>query len=178
MAYDLFLSKEFPSWGFEVENGSTSIWERWDSYTKEDGFKYNAAMNSFNHYAFGAVCEWMFGNAAGIQPVEPGFSRFIIRPEIDPKSGAGRLGQLKATYRSINGLIESSWKKEGNGIVMHVTIPANTRAEVYVPAASASQVLVDGKKLSVLPDLKSKESSNGYVVISVGSGSYEIRNNQ
>jgi alpha-L-rhamnosidase len=84
IAYQLFLSKEFPSWGFEVENGSTTIWERWDSYTKEDGFKYNAAMNSFSHYAFGAVCEWMFGNAAGIQAVSPGYAKFDIRPEIAP----------------------------------------------------------------------------------------------
>ena len=101
LAYDLFLSTEFPSWGFEVANGSTTIWERWDSYTKEDGFRYNAAMNSFNHYSFGAVCEWMFGNAAGIQMIDPGFQHFRIKPEIDPKSGPDRLGQIDASYHSI-----------------------------------------------------------------------------
>lgn len=175
VAYDLFLSKEFPSWGFEVENGSTTIWERWDSYTKEDGFKYNAAMNSFNHYAFGAVCEWMFGNAAGIQPAEPGFSRFIIRPEIDPQSGAGRLNQLKATYRSINGLIESSWKKEADGLLMHVRVPVNTTAEVYVPARSAEGITVDGKKVAAVSEIGVKGRAGDRVILAVGSGHYEFR---
>ncbi|MPR33126.1 Bacterial alpha-L-rhamnosidase [Cytophagaceae bacterium SJW1-29] len=178
LAYELFLSKEFPSWGFEVENGSTTIWERWDSYTKEDGFKYNAAMNSFNHYAFGAVCEWMFENAAGIQPAEPGFARFIIRPEIDPKSGTDRINQLQASYHSPNGPIVSSWKKEPDGLLMNVTIPVNTTAQVYVPAASVNQVVVDGRKLTALPEIKSSETRDGYVVLSVGSGSYEIRSSR
>ncbi|MCE6992601.1 alpha-L-rhamnosidase [Dyadobacter sp. CY323] len=113
LAYKLFLSKEFPSWGFEVENGSTTIWERWDSYTKEDGFKYNAAMNSFSHYAFGAVCEWMFGHAAGIKATKPGYAEFDIRPEIAPKGmGKDGINHLKASLKTINGLITSEWERK------------------------------------------------------------------
>lgn len=108
MAYKLFLSKEFPAWGFEAENGSTTIWERWDSFTKNDGFKYNAAMNSFSHYAFGAVCEWMFGNAAGIKASKPGFAEFEIRPEIAPDGmGKNGINRLSASLRTMNGVISS-----------------------------------------------------------------------
>ncbi len=175
LAYDLFLSTEFPSWGFEVANGSTTIWERWDSYTKEDGFRYNAAMNSFNHYSFGAVCEWMFGNAAGIQAIDPGFQSFRIKPEIDPKSGLNRLGQVKASYHSINGLIESSWQKTKDGIVMNVTVPVNTTAEIFVPAGSSGQILLNGQKAASSADVKMGSLTDGHVVLSVGSGSYEIK---
>jgi len=175
LAYDLFLSTEFPSWGFEVANGSTTIWERWDSCTKEDGFRYNAAMNSFNHYAFGAVCEWMFGNAADIQAIDPGFQRFRIKPEIDPKAGPDRLGRVNASYRSIGGLIESSWKKTNDGLVMNVTVPVNTTAEIFVPASSVGQVTVNGQKAASSPDIKVGNIVNGHVILGVGSGSYEIK---
>ncbi len=175
LSYDLFLSTEFPSWGFEVANGSTTIWERWDSYTKEDGFRYNAAMNSFNHYSFGAVCEWMFGNAAGIQAVDPGFRHLRIRPEIDPKSGPDRISRLNASYHSINGLIESAWNKGDDGLVMNVTVPVNTTADIFVPARSATDVLVDGKKVTSSAEMKVRDSQSGLVILSVGSGSYEIK---
>ena len=171
LAYKLFLSKEFPSWGFEVENGSTTIWERWDSFTKEDGFKYNAAMNSFSHYAFGAVCEWMFGNAAGIQALQPGYKQFIIRPEIAPEG----ISRLKATYRSLNGTIASGWKKQGTILSMDVTIPVNTTAKVYVPATSPDRIELDGKKISASRDVKISGQENDYVILEAGSGNYTFR---
>ena len=81
LAAQLLQSRRFPSWGFEVDNGATTIWERWDSYTKQDGFgKHNAAMNSYAHYSFGAVCEWMFQTLAGIDSATPGGQQVIIRP--------------------------------------------------------------------------------------------------
>ncbi|GHB65847.1 alpha-L-rhamnosidase [Persicitalea jodogahamensis] len=174
LAYDLFLSTEFPSWGFEVANGSTTIWERWDSYTKEDGFRYNAAMNSFNHYSFGAVCEWMFGNAAGIQELAPGYRHFRIRPEIDPKSGSDRINRLRAGYHSVSGPILSAWQKTSDGILMNVSVPVNTTAEVFVPADSAGQVVVDGQEALASPDIRVESQANGYLVLFVGSGNYEI----
>jgi len=176
-AYDLFLSKEFPSWGFEVENGSTTIWERWDSYTKEDGFKYNAAMNSFNHYAFGAICEWMFGNAAGIQPTQAGFSHYNIRPEIDPKSGKGRINSLKATYHSMHGEIASGWERRGGKLFMLVSIPVNTHADIFVPAKSTDQLLVNGKKVNQHADLTGSVEDDRTIKLSVGSGTYQIQVN-
>jgi len=175
LAYKLFLSKEFPSWGFEVENGSTTIWERWDSFTKEDGFKYNAAMNSFSHYAFGAVCEWMFGNAAGIQATKPGFAEFNIRPEIAPDGmGENGLSQLKASFHTINGDIVSAWKKEGSKLSMQVTVPVNTTAMIYIPGTAQDNIQVDDKKLGASADIKVIGQEPGYVKIQVGSGSYGI----
>lgn len=174
IAYQLFLSKEFPSWGFEVENGSTTIWERWDSYTKEDGFKYNAAMNSFSHYAFGAVCEWMFGNAAGIQAVSPGYAKFDIRPEIAPSG----INTLKATFHTINGTIASGWKKDGNKLVMDVTVPVNTKATIYVPATTAAQISLDGQKLTASKDVKIAGQEKDYVLLEAGSGNYSFTVNR
>ena len=97
LACRLFQSRKFPSWGYEVEQGATSVWERWDSYTKEHGFngatgKNNAAMNSFSHYAFGAVMEWAFRDLAGIDTDGPGFHRIVIRPNI-PSSQSNPDGQ-------------------------------------------------------------------------------------
>jgi alpha-L-rhamnosidase len=174
LAYKLFLSKEFPSWGFEVAQGSTTIWERWDSFTKEDGFKYNAAMNSFSHYAFGAVCEWMFGNAAGIQSIDPGFTKFRIRPEIAPDGmGADGLNHVKASLHSISGEIVSEWKKEAGKLVMHVEVPVNTLAVIYIPDADG-KVLLNGKPLANSEGITLKEKEAGYSVIEVGSGKYDV----
>lgn len=175
LAYDMFLSKEFPSWGFEVENGSTTIWERWDSFTKEDGFKYNAAMNSFNHYAFGAICEWMFGNAAGIQQTKAGFTHFDIRPEIDPKSGVDRINSLAASFRTIHGKIESAWKKDNGKLSMRVVVPVNTTASIFVPATAIEQVTVGGKSVSKVSDIKIKTGTDGRVVLEVGSGVWAFK---
>lgn len=171
LAYQLFLSKEFPSWGFEVMNGSTSIWERWDSYTIEDGFKYNASMNSFSHYAFGAVCEWMFGNVAGIKNAAPGFKKVIFKPEI-PKEGINR---LNATYRTPHGLIRSSWKKSDNSLQFSITVPVNTTASIVVPSFGKNQVrLLQGKNA---PAFTHKGMEDGRNVYETGSGTYvfEIR---
>lgn len=175
LAYKLFLSKEFPSWGFEVENGSTTIWERWDSFTKEDGFKYNAAMNSFSHYAFGAVCEWMFGNAAGIVMTKPGFETFDIRPEITPDGmGSKGINHLKASLRTINGTITSEWSKMGGTLTMKVTVPVNTLAHIYVPAGAGAKVLLNGKQLSSSKLVKNLGKEDSRVVVEAGSGSYEF----
>jgi len=175
LAYKLFLSKEFPSWGFEVENGSTTIWERWDSFTKEDGFKYNAAMNSFSHYAFGAVCEWMFGNAAGIVMTKPGFETFDIRPEIAPDGmGNNGINHLKASVRTINGTIASEWIKADGKLTMKVAVPVNALAHIYVPAKTKAKVLVNGKQLSSSTSVKILGKEDSYVVVEAGSGGYEF----
>lgn len=136
MAYRLLLSTEYPSLGYEVKNGATSIWERWDSYTHEEGFKENAGMNSFSHYAFGAVNEWMFGNMAGIKTADAGFRHIIIKPEIAHEG----VNYVQASYHSINGLISSSWRREGKVLHMEVTVPVNTHATVYVPARQRAEV--------------------------------------
>lgn len=162
VAYQLMLSTEYPSLGFEVVNGSNTIWERWNSFTKEKGFENNAGMNSFNHYAFGAVNEWMFGNMAGIKVGDAGYRTFIIKPEI-AKSG---VNFVKATYRSINGKIGSSWKKEGNRLNLEITVPVNTKAEIHVPATNENAVTSKGLKGNF---------ENGHMVYHVGSGTHHFQ---
>ena len=169
-AYKLLVSTEYPSWGFEVINGANTIWERWDSYIKGQGFKNNAGMNSFNHYAFGSVNEWLFGYAAGIKVNAAGYRTFTVKPEI---ANIG-INYVKANYHSINGEISSSWKKTGDKIIMNVTIPANTKATVFIPAKNKNNVLEDTKPLKNSDFFKIGAFKDGYLMVEIGSGDYHF----
>ncbi len=167
-AYRLLLSTEYPSWGFEVVNGATTIWERWNSYIKGKGFENNAGMNSFNHYAFGSVNEWMFGNMAGIKVDQAGYRTFTIKPEIAPSG----INYVRATYHSINGEIVSSWKREGNKISLQVSVPVNTKANVFIPASDQERILEKNRSLKSNADIKVKGFKDGYLNLEMGSGNY------
>ena len=171
VAYDLFLQTTYPSWGFEVVNGATTIWERWNSYTLEEGFggERNASMNSFSHYAFGAICEWMFGHAAGIRTVSPGFRDVKIRPEPDR-----RLGYLKASYQSISGKIVSDWAFDGDRLTMEVEIPVNVSANIYVPAASLENIREGDVPAGEAAGLEYMGMEDGYAWFEAGSGRYSF----
>ena len=129
VAYELLLQRECPSWLYSVDNGATTIWERWNSYTKESGFG-PKIMNSFNHYAYGCVCEWIWETAAGIKadPAQPGFKHIILAPVPDK-----RLGFVEAEYKSASGIITSSWRYEDNKWIWNFTIPEGTTASVTLP---------------------------------------------
>jgi len=170
LAYHLFLSEGFPSWGFEVKNGATTIWERWDSKNEQGGFTGNGTMNSFSHYAFGAVCEWMFEYAAGIQPTTPGFKSIRIRPEIAPTG----LNYLRATYHTPQGEVLSSWTKQGQNLTMDVTVPVNTIAEIHIPTTNPLSVLESGQPITSRSQWKIKGIEKGYLVLEAGSGSYQF----
>jgi alpha-L-rhamnosidase len=169
-AYKLLLSTDYPSWGFEILNGANTIWERWNSYIKGSGFENNEGMNSFNHYAFGSVNEWLFGNAAGIKVDSAGYKTFVIKPEI-AKTG---INYLKANYHSINGEISSSWKKQGNNLILNIIIPVNTKANIYIPTSNPNQVLESGKLLGFIKEIKVKSYKEGYLNVELGSGSYSF----
>ncbi len=178
LAVFLLQSREFPSWGYEISNGATTIWERWDSYTKEDAFgRHNAAMNSFSHYAFGAVCEWMFATLAGIQSNGPGFKQIIIRPN-PPAPGSNAMHQpidwVRASYDSIRGPIRSDWSIKDGQFKLNVTIPANTTATVYLPTHDAQSITEGGKPLTDHPHVKFLHSEADAVVLAVRSGTYEF----
>lgn len=132
-AYGLLLNEGYPGWGYSIANGATSIWERWDSYTVEYGFGgrdggNNAQMNSFSHYAFGSVAEWLFRYALGIDTEGPGYDRIVLRPHAD-----ARVGWMKGSYRSVNGMIGSEWEVGRNDTTYRVSIPANSTATLYLP---------------------------------------------
>ncbi|MCE5346787.1 MAG: family 78 glycoside hydrolase catalytic domain [Bacteroidales bacterium] len=167
-AYQLLETKEFPSWGYSIEQGATSIWERWDGYVKGRGFQ-GAGMNSFNHYAFGAIGEWMYENILGIQPDNdsPGFKHFILKP-----LPGGTLTWAKGSFNSISGKIDASWKRENNRFEYDFTVPPNTTATVYIPGKSAGSVLLDGKKLSDLNKDIFKGYTDGYAVFEIRPGTF------
>lgn len=178
LATFLVQSREFPSWGYEISNGATTIWERWDSYTKEDAFgRHNAAMNSFSHYAFGAVCEWMFATLAGIQSDGPGFKKIVIRPG-PPSPGSNAMHEpihwVRASYDSIRGTIRSDWKVENGVFYLDVTIPANTTASVYIPTSQPESISESGMSLVGNPDVNIVRAAPGAVILSIRSGSYRF----
>lgn len=179
LAVFLLQSNEFPSWGYEIEQGATTIWERWDSYTKEDGFgRHNAAMNSFAHYAFGAVCEWMFRNLAGIDSDGPGYAKILIHPT-PPRPGSNAqhkpIDWANASYDSIRGCIESEWRVDGDRFLLNVAIPTNTTATVYIPAADAANITEGGKPLEQAEGVQLLRMERGRAVLAVDSGRYAFR---
>lgn len=126
IALRLLHNTDFPSWGFSIKNGATSIWERWDGWTPEKGFQ-DPGMNSFAHYAFGAVVGWMYRELGGINNSSAGFNEIQIKPLFDPK-----LDWVKSSYDSVHGPIKVSWKKAGGGHSVGVDVPPNTTAVVWL----------------------------------------------
>ena len=135
IAYELLFQRKNPSWLYSVDNGATTIWERWNSYMIDKGMG-PRGMNSFNHYAYGCVCEWIWETVAGIaaDPVTPGFKHIIMKPIPDK-----RLGHVTAKYRSAAGLIKSAWKYEGDTWIWKFTIPKGVTATVTLPGEIKSK---------------------------------------
>ena len=173
IAYRLLNQDTFPSWGYSIRNGATTIWERWDGWTDEKGFQ-DPGMNSFNHYAFGSVGRWLFNTVAGIDTEEPGFKRIRIEPKPALAPGAGGFTYAKATYDSINGKIISDWKIKDNTFTLNVTIPANTTATVYVPAANVESVKESGRNATKAEAVRFLQAENGKAAFAVGSGTYKF----
>jgi len=140
MAYELLFQRKNPSWLYSVDNGATTIWERWNSYMVDKGMGPNG-MNSFNHYAYGAVCEWIWETAAGIaaDPAQPGFQHIIMKPVPDK-----RLGSLTAEYKSAAGVIKSAWHYEGDTWVWKFTVPKGSSAQVTLPGETESKEYTSG----------------------------------
>jgi len=180
LAVKHFQSRKFPSWGYEVDQGATTIWEHWDSYTKVHGFggmdgKQNASMNSFAHYSFGAVCEWMINDLAGIQSDGPGYDKIIIYPH-PPTPGRNAAHEpihwVKAHYDSIHGRIMSDWRRTKDSFELKVEIPANTTATINLPDQSAERITEGGKPLAKVSGVRFLRMDGENVVLAVESGTY------
>lgn len=169
VAYRLLLTDTYPSWLFPVKNGATTMWERWDGWTPDKGFG-PVTMNSFNHYAFGAVGEYLYGGVGGIQATSPGFKTMAIQPAV-----ADGLTWSKTSFDSIHGTISNQWIIESGRLHMKVTIPANTTARIHVPAKDASSVTEAGKPVSQSKGIKPLGMENGAAVFEAGSGTYLFR---
>lgn len=136
VAYTLLLQEEYPSWLYPVKMGATTIWERWDGIKPDSTFQ-TPGMNSFNHYAYGAIGDWMYRVVAGIDTKadQPGYKGIIVKPTLD-----NRLTSASAEYQTYYGKIRSSWKIEGGKVVLDVEIPPNTKATIYVPGGETVEV--------------------------------------
>jgi len=136
VAHRLLLNETFPSWGYSIRHGATTIWERWDGWTEEHGFQ-TPMMNSFNHYSLGSVAQWLYEYVAGIRvdPDRPGYEHVLISPT------PGELDHAEATFESVRGTIRSAWRQEGGTFELDVNIPANVTATVVLPGGERHEIV-------------------------------------
>ncbi len=168
IAYRMIQNTTYPSWGYSIEQGATTIWERWNSYSKDKGFG-DVKMNSFNHYSLGACGEWMFRSMLGIETDGAGFKKITMKPEL----GEG-ITWAKGHYDSIQGRISSDWKIENKTFHWNITVPANTTATVYVPAKDAAAVTESGKAAAEAEGVKFLRMENDRAVYQVAAGTYQF----
>ena len=153
-AFKIANQRDFPGWGNMMASGATTLWEAWS----EPGTGYSA-----NHPMFGSIEEWFYRTLLGINPAAPGFEQIIIKPQ-----PAGDISWAKGHYQSIRGEILVEWKKESNGFNLKLSVPANTRAKIYMPARENSAVTENGNPVKVVA------YENGYALIETGSGEYNF----
>ena len=167
-AYMLLNRTEYPSWLYPVTKGATTIWERWDGI-KPDGSFQDAGMNSFNHYAYGAIGEWMYRVVAGIEIDEkmPGYKHILIQP----RPGGG-LTHANASVESMYGHVAAGWEIADGKMTLRIEVPANTAATVRLPKAKLEEVSEGGKPLADRPDIPRAQQTEDAVVLEVGSGKY------
>jgi len=169
VAYRLLHNETYPSWGFSIAHGATSIWERWNGWTPEQGFM-DPGMNSFAHYSFGAVGQWLFENVGGIAPLEPGYRSFEIAPRPD-----GRLTWADVSYESVRGPIRSHWLDDPATFALEVTVPPNTSATIRVPFGERGVVTEGGKPVDEAEGITASTCEDGAACFAVGSGYYSFR---
>ena len=169
-AYRLINLQTPPSWGYMIEQGATTIWERWDGYVKGRGFA-SPSMNSFNHFAFGSVGEWIYKTVLGINLDEshPAYKHFVLRP----RPGGG-LEWARGSYESIRGRIAVGWKVENGTFTLNVTIPVNTSATVWIPTHQPASVQESGKPAEAAPGVTRAREEVGAAVFEVAAGSYDF----
>ncbi|MBQ7699750.1 MAG: family 78 glycoside hydrolase catalytic domain [Clostridia bacterium] len=170
-AFALLQQTEYPSWKYPILQGATTIWERWNSYTKSDGFG-NAGMNSFNHYSYGSVTEWIYSSLIGItcDEANPGFSHFILKPV-----AGGGLSYANGEYKSVRGTVKSGWQAENDVMTKYTcTVPANTTATLYLLTDNAANITESGKPLSEAEGVSLISFENGAAVIELASGAYSF----
>lgn len=170
VAYTLLLQQTYPSWLYPVTKGATTIWERWDGIRTNADFQ-AITMNSFNHYAYGAIGDWMYRVMAGID-IEDGslaYKKIRIRPHI-----GGDFTHASASYETPYGKLSSGWKIKDQQLIMSTEIPANTTATIYIPANAADEIKENGQLLAASKNIQVAGKEKEYVVVKVGSGKYEF----
>jgi alpha-L-rhamnosidase len=167
VAYKLLLQTTYPSWGYMIDHGATTMWERWNG----DQMMGDPSMNSYNHYAYGAVAEWLYRYAAGIDESaeDPGFHRIVLHPQFD-----AALGETSATYDSSYGAITSNWKVDEKNISWDVVIPPNTTSLLYLPGDLTSRIMESGKDIRQSSGISFVLRDDRNAVYEAGAGSYHF----
>jgi alpha-L-rhamnosidase len=168
VAYNLLMQESYPSWLYPVKMGATTIWERWDGIKPDSTFQ-TPGMNSFNHYAYGAIGDWMYRTVAGLQEAAPGYKEILIAPR-----PGGKLTSASAELKTSYGLAKSSWKIEGGVFKLSVQIPANTTATLALPQAASANITEHGIDIGKLKTITSSNKDGNDLKIKVGSGSYQF----
>lgn len=171
VAYRLLMNDTFPSWGYSIRHGATTIWERWDGWTEDRGFQ-DPAMNSFNHYSLGSLGQWLYQYVAGIALDEehPGYRHFLLRPY-----PGDDITYAQAEFNSINGKIVSHWQQDSDIRDFHVVIPPNTSATVYLPASGRDSVFEGNVPATQAVGVTFVGEEGGRVIFEVGSGTYNFQ---
>ena len=169
-AYALLFQKSWPSWLYAVTHGATTVWERWDGWTEENGFQ-NPIMNSFNHYAYGSIGDWLYQLVAGIEvdPDIPGYKRILIQPQ-----PGGGLTYAQASLDSLYGRVESKWILEDDDFQLIVAIPPNTEGVIRLPGQSIDEITAQGQNLSQVKGIRKIQQKDEMVILTVGSGHYHF----
>jgi alpha-L-rhamnosidase len=167
-AYRLLLNRKMPSWGYEIDHGATTVWERWDGFVEGRGYQ-DPGMNSFAHYAIGSVGQWMYETMLGITPDAPGFAKV----KIQPRPGPG-ITWARGSYHSIRGEIASGWERKDGELRLRVTIPPNVKGRAILPTNDVAKVRLDGKPLSASLDVQHPVMGPDGPECEVGSGTYEF----
>ncbi len=170
LAYTLLLKEDYPSWLYPVKMGATTIWERWDGQ-KPDGSFQTPGMNSFNHYAYGAIGDWMYRKMAGIDTYEeePGYRHILIKPH-----PGGGFSDVRASLMTYYGRVSSHWKISGNDLTLALEIPVNTGATVYLPSTGLNEIREGGKLLTSLKEIRNITVAGQYTKVDLGSGNYQF----
>ena len=170
VAYRLLNRQEYPSWLYPVKQGATTIWERWDGL-KPDGSFQDAGMNSFNHYAYGAIGEWMYRVVAGLEldPAEPGYKHVLVQPQ-----PGGGLTSARASLATLYGDAASGWSLANGKLTVSATVPPNAHGTVRLPAATLADVTEGGVAVAKAAGVTKAAQDGDDVVIEVGSGRYEF----
>ena len=170
VAYRLLLNKQYPSWLYPITMGATTMWERWDGIKPDSTFE-TPSMNSFNHYAYGAIGYWLYTVVGGLQKTEPGYKTFTIHPE-----PGGNMSHARVIFKSMCGKIESSWNLNSKTFDLKVRIPANTQAKIVLPNAQLNDVKINGEALTGNAGMHPVQTGKN-VELKLGSGNYDFSYN-
>ena len=168
LMYTILFQETYPSWFYSINQGATSMWERWDSYTHKDGF-HKDGMNSFNHYAYGAIGQWMYERIAGIKPLKAGYKEILIAP-----IPGGPLTSAQASYKSPYGEINSAWKVKNGVFELKATVPPNTSAKIVIQANTEEDLLLDGQPFSENENVKLLKKTENSFELKVQPGKWNF----